>query len=100
MSRSITISLPVTNLATSKAFYTALGFTTRLIPPRTSSEVAMMLSCDSRHEVVVLNQTAAEYGGTVDINPKQDEKLMYGRDFSDPDGHVWGAIWMELRSPA
>jgi hypothetical protein len=21
---------------------------------------------------------------------------MYGRDFADPDGHVWGALWMDM----
>lgn len=128
MSRTITISLPVTDLNVSKAFYTALGFennaqfsddtaafmvlsesihlmllthakwgtfTTRPIPPRTASEVALMVSCDSREAVDAMNQAASEHGGTGDINPVQDHGFMYGRDFADPDGHVWGAMWMD-----
>jgi len=129
MPRTITISLPVTDLTASKAFYTALGFTnnaqfsgegavfmawsdsinlvllthdkwrtftTRPIPPATSSEVALTVSCDSRAGVDAMNRSAAENGGTGDINPVQDHGFMYGRDFTDPDGHVWGAMWMDI----
>lgn len=129
MSRTITISLPVSDLKVSTAFYTALGmvnnpqfsdgtsafmawsesinvmllthekwrtFTTRPIPPKTSSEVGLNISCESRDEVDAMNRAAAEYGGTADINPVQDHGFMYGRDFTDPDGHVWGAIWLDL----
>ena len=70
-------------------------FTTRPIPPSTSSEVALNLSCDSREEVDAMNKSAFENGGTADINPVQDHGFMYGRDFADPDGHVWGAMWMD-----
>ena len=129
MSRTITISLPVTDLKTSVAFYTALGFvnnphftdestafmvwsesinvilltqakwrtfTTRPIPPKTSSEVALIVSCDSREDVDAMNTSASEHGGTADINPVQDHGFMYGRDFTDPDGHIWGAMWMDM----
>ena len=71
-------------------------FTTRPIPPKTSSEVALMVSCDSREDVDAMNQSAAESGGTGDINPVEDHGFIYGRDFADPDGHVWGAMWMNM----
>ena len=67
--------------------------TTRPIAPNTSSEVGLNLSCASREEVDAMNQAAAENGGTADINPVEDFEFMYGRDFIDPDGHVWGAKW-------
>ncbi len=70
-------------------------FTTRPIPPKTSSEVALNISCESRAEVDAMNKAAAEHGGVADINPVEDHGFMYGRDFSDPDGHIWGAMWME-----
>ena len=70
-------------------------FTTRPIPPHTSSEVALNVSCDSRESVDAMNVAASENGGTSDINPVQDHGFMYGRDFTDPDGHVWGAMWMD-----
>ncbi|MBS0398852.1 MAG: lactoylglutathione lyase [Proteobacteria bacterium] len=68
--------------------------TSRPIAPATSSEVALILSCDSRTDVDAMNRTASENGGTGDVNPVQDHEFMYGRDFMDPDGHVWGAMWM------
>ncbi len=129
MTRTITISLPVSDLKASKAFYTVLGFvnnpqctddtaafmvwsetinvmllthakwrtfTDRPIPPKTSSEVALNISCDSRDEVDAMNKSAAENGGTADINPVEEHGFMYGRDFADLDGHIWGAQWMDL----
>jgi len=129
MSKVIFISLPVTDLPASVAFYTSLGFvnnpqftddsaacmvwseainvmllthtkwrtfTTRPIAPATSSEVALNLSCESREAVDAMNAAAVANGGTGDINPPQEHGSMYGRDMADPDGHIWGAMWMDL----
>lgn len=71
-------------------------FTTRPIPPKTSSEVALTVACDSREDVDAMNKSASENGGTADINPVQDHGFMYGRDFADPDGHIWGAMWIDM----
>jgi uncharacterized protein len=70
-------------------------FTTRPIPPATSSEVSLALALDSKAAVDAMNDAAAAHGGTADINPLQDLGFMYGRDFIDPDGHVWGPFWMD-----
>ncbi len=70
-------------------------FTTRPIPPSTSSEVLLCLSCDSRGAVDAMNEAAAANGGTADINPKQDHGFMYNRNLADPDGHVWETMWMD-----
>jgi predicted lactoylglutathione lyase len=70
-------------------------FTDRPIPPGTSSEVALNITCDSREAVDAMNQAARDHGGTADINPVEEHEQMYGRDFADPDGHVWGAMWMD-----
>ena len=70
-------------------------FTTRPIPASSSSEVMLALSLDSRADVDTMNDVASANGGTGDINPKQDHGFMYGRDFADPDGHVWEAFWMD-----
>lgn len=129
MPRTITISLPVTDLEKSVAFYSALGFTpnpqcsgegamlmtwsetisvmllthalwrtftTRPIAPNTTSEVGLNISCESREQVDAMNRVAADQGGIADVNPIEDEPFMYGRDFTDPDGHVWGAKWMDM----
>jgi uncharacterized protein len=71
-------------------------FTTRPIPPKTSSEVALNVSCDSREAVDAMNKAAAENGGIADINPVEDHVSMYGRDFADLDGHIWGAMWVDM----
>lgn len=71
------------------------SFTDRPIPPGTSSGVALNITCESRQAVDAMNRAAGEHGGSADINPIEGHAHMYGRDFADPDGHVWGAMWME-----
>ncbi len=70
-------------------------FTTRPIPPSTSSEVMLALSCESSEAVDRLNDIGQQHGGTADINPKQDLGFMYNRNLADPDGHVWEMFWMD-----
>ncbi|WP_425603525.1 VOC family protein [Luteimonas rhizosphaericola] len=70
-------------------------FTTRPIPPASSSEVLLAISLDDREAVDALNATAAANGGTGDINPAQDHGFMYSRALADLDGHVWEAFWMD-----
>lgn len=70
-------------------------FTTRPIAPSTTSEVGIGLVLDSRAAVDAMNDAAAANGGVADINPVQDHGFMYGRDLLDPDGHVWGPMWMD-----
>ncbi|KTE02873.1 VOC family protein [Sphingopyxis sp. H115] len=74
------------------------GFTDRPIPPATSSEVLLALSCDSREAVDAMNAAAAAHGGTADINPVQDLGFMYNRNLADPDGHVWEAVFMDMEA--
>jgi predicted lactoylglutathione lyase len=69
-------------------------FTSRLIPPVTSSEVMLAVSCDSREAVDVMSKAAAANGGAADANPVKDLGFMYNRSLADPDGHIWEAVWM------
>ena len=71
-------------------------FTARPIPPASSSEVMLAISCATRDEVDAMNKAASENGGTADINPVQDLGFMYNRNLADPDGHVWEAMWMDM----
>jgi uncharacterized protein len=71
-------------------------FTNRPIPPATSSEVMLALSCDSRDAVNAMNTAAAANGGTADINPEKDYGFLFNRNLADPDGHVWEAMWMDM----
>ena len=128
MTKMIFISLPVTDLQASIAFYKALGFqhnlqlsdgtaacmvwceaiqamllthakwqtfTERPLPPPGTSGVMLSLALDSREAVDVMNRAAASHGGQADVNPVQEHGFMYGRDLADPDGHLWGAFWMD-----
>ena len=47
-------------------------FTSRPIPPSSSSEVMLALACDSREAVDHMNQAAITHGGEADVNAKQD----------------------------
>ncbi|MBB3957564.1 VOC family protein [Novosphingobium sediminicola] len=71
-------------------------FTSRPIPPATSSEVMLAISCESREAVDRMNEAADAHGGQADVNPVQDLGFMYNRNLADPDGHVWEAFWMDM----
>jgi len=75
-------------------------FTSRPIPPATTSEVMLAISCDSRESVDGMTTAAIGRGGTADINPGQDLGFMYSRSLADPDGHVWEAMWMDAAALA
>ncbi|HEX8167615.1 MAG TPA: VOC family protein [Beijerinckiaceae bacterium] len=64
---------------------------------RTTSEVLICLSADSREAVDAMVGKAAR-GGKVDPTPKQDYGFMYGRSFEDPDGHIFEVMWMDVEA--
>lgn len=70
-------------------------FTQRPLPPAGSSSVMLSLTLDSRAAVDAMNEAAAAHGGQADVNPVEDHGFMYGRDLADPDGHLWGAVWID-----
>ncbi len=63
---------------------------------KTSSEVLICISADSRGAVDEIVDKASAAGGGGDPSPKQDFGLMYGRSFEDPDGHIWEVMWMDV----
>src|SRR3954464_3348944 len=128
MTRTIFISLPVSDLPASTAFYKALGFeqnarfsddtaacmawseaiqvmllthakwrtfTQRPFPAAGTSGLMLSLAMDSREAVDAINRAAAAHGGQADANPAEDFGFMYSRDLADPDGHLWGPVWMD-----
>ena len=62
---------------------------------RTTTEVLICISADSRSDVDSMVEKAAPAGGRVDPCPTQDYGFMYGRSFEDPDGHIWEVMWMD-----
>ena len=67
---------------------------------RTSSEVLICVSADSRDDVDDMVGKAEASGGRADPSAKQDYGFMYGRSFEDPDGHIWEVMWMDLEAAA
>ena len=61
---------------------------------RTSCEVLICISADSREDVDTMVDKATN-GGRSDPNPKQDYGFMYGHGFQDLDGHIWEHMWMD-----
>jgi uncharacterized protein len=126
--RSIFVNLPVADVATSRTFFGALGFSFNeqfsdentvclvieenifamlmtparfgdfvvgeVADPQKTTEVLLALSADSRDEVDRLKASALAHGGA-EWKPNQDHGFMYGCSFTDPDGHVWEAVWMD-----
>ena len=70
-------------------------FTQRPIPGPDSSEVMLAISLESPAEVDAMLDIVAANGGTADINPKQELGFMFNRSFTDLDGHIWEAFWMD-----
>ena len=128
MEKKIFVSLPVTDLNASIAFYKALNFeqnlhlsdensagmmwseaihvmllthakwrtlTPRPLPPAGTSASMLSLTMESRDAVDAMNLAAAAHGGRADVNPVEDLGFMYTRDLADPDGHLWGVLWMD-----
>ncbi len=65
---------------------------------RTTTEVLICISADSRDAVDEVVGRAGAAGGKVDPGPKQDYGFMYGRSFQDPDGHIWEVMWMDVKA--
>jgi uncharacterized protein len=62
--------------------------------PAAATTQLTALSAGSREEVDQLVERALASGGRPWL-PAQDHGSMYGASFTDPDGHVWEAMWMD-----
>jgi predicted lactoylglutathione lyase len=72
----------------------------KIADARTSSEVLICISADSRDGVDDIVGKAKAGGGNADPSPRQDYGFMYGRSFEDPDGHIWEVMWMDVEAAA
>jgi uncharacterized protein len=62
---------------------------------KTTTEVLISISCESRGMVDEMVSKAIKAGGTESREP-QDLGFMYGRSFEDLDGHIWEPFWMDM----
>jgi uncharacterized protein len=59
-----------------------------------TTEVIIALSAENRAAVDELADKALAAGGS-EPKPSQDHGFMYGRSFTDLDGHHWELMWMD-----
>jgi uncharacterized protein len=86
----------ITFMLLDRPFYQS--FTSKQIADaRTTSEVLLCLSRDSREDVDAITQAALAAGG-VEPRPAQDMGFMYSRAFEDLDGHVFEPMWMDVEA--
>jgi len=72
------------------------GFTPHPVADAKSvTETLVCLSMESRAEVDTIVEKAAAAGGTADVRPAQDAGFMYGRSFTDLDGHIFEPMFMD-----
>lgn len=71
-----------------------------IVDARTSSEVLICFSAESRDEVDDWTDRAGKAGGKLDPCPQQDYGFMYGRSFEDLDGHIIEVMWMDMAAIA
>ena len=72
----------------------------KIVDAKTSSQLLICISADSREEVYSMVGKAGAAGGVIDPSPQDDFDFMYGRSFEDPDGHMWGVNWMDVEAAA
>ncbi len=70
----------------------------KIVDAKTSCEVLLCISADSRGEVDDIVSKAHAAGGVLDPSPVDDYGWMYGRSFEDPDGHGWGVNYMDMEA--
>jgi len=64
-----------------------------IVDAKTSTEVLLCLSCESRAQVDDLVAKAVAAGGTTPT-PAKDHGFMYQHAYQDLDGHVWELVYM------
>jgi uncharacterized protein len=72
----------------------------KIVDAKTSSQVLLCVTADSRTEVDDIVGKAKAAGGVLDPSPQDDYDFMYGRSFEDLDGHLWGVNWMDVEAAA
>ena len=70
----------------------------KIVDAKTSSQLLLCVTADSRAEVDDIVDKAGAAGGVIDPSPLDDYDFMYGRSFEDLDGHMWGVNWINAEA--
>lgn len=65
-----------------------------IVDPRSAVQVETSFSVESRDEVDAFLTRVVAAGG-IEHRTAQDLGFMYSRDFEDPDGNLFSALWMD-----
>ncbi|MEV6109347.1 glyoxalase [Streptomyces sp. NPDC051940] len=77
------------------------GFSKRGIPDTaTQAQTLNCLSAESRQEVDAMLDKALAAGAREHGEPEVMGDFMYGRSFTDLDGHLWSYMWMDVEAAA
>ena len=68
-----------------------------IIDATKNTEVLVSLSAESKEKVNELHKKALSIGAS-EIGKPQEFGYMYGRSFTDIDGHIWEIIWMDVEA--
>ena len=60
------------------------------------TEVLFSFDAESRNEVDEMAKKVADAGGSVFSQPAESQGWMYGCAFTDPDGHRWNVLYMDM----
>jgi hypothetical protein len=69
----------------------------RIADAHETSEVLLCISLESREAVDEITEKALAAGAR-EPNERDEYGFMYGRSFEDPDGHMWGPMWMDAEA--
>ncbi|MDQ7730741.1 VOC family protein [Halomonas sp. SpR8] len=61
-------------------------------------QMLLALTRDTRQEVDAISEAAAAAGGRADVRERMDMGWLYNRAFEDTDGHVFEAVWMDMKA--
>lgn len=61
-----------------------------------ASEILISVDAENRAEVDEMAKKAEKAGGIVFGKPGDNQGWLYGCGFSDPDGHRWNVLYMDL----
>ncbi|MEM8755250.1 MAG: VOC family protein [Pseudomonadota bacterium] len=75
-------------------------FTDRPVADASETTAALVaLQLESRAAVDAMFDAALAAGGA-EPRPAEEHGFMYGRAFSDPDGHIWEPFWFDAEAAA
>ena len=73
------------------------GFTNSKVSDATdASEVLLSIGVESKEEVDEIASKAVAAGGRTNHKPGEMQGWMYGCVFTDPDGHRWNVLYMDM----